>query len=50
MINSEITEKITTRFGKEIIATDESYGMLSITVSHEAYHGVITFLRDDQAP
>jgi NADH-quinone oxidoreductase subunit C len=48
MTNQEITGMIKLRFGKEILATDESSDMLTITVNHPVIHDVIRFLRDDK--
>ena len=45
--NEIIKEKLTAQFGEQILAWEESYGMLGVTVQKDANLKVLTFLHDD---
>jgi NADH-quinone oxidoreductase subunit C len=42
-----IIEKLTAQFGDKLIAWEESYGMLAVTVKNDFNLKVLTFLNDD---
>jgi NADH-quinone oxidoreductase subunit C len=42
-----IKEKLTAQFGDKLIAWEESYGMLAVTVQNDFNLKVLTFLNDD---
>jgi NADH-quinone oxidoreductase subunit C len=42
-----IIEKLTAQFGDKLIAWEESYGMLAVTVQNDFNLKVLTFLNDD---
>ena len=42
-----IIEKLTAQFGDKLIACEESYGMLAVTVQNDFNLKVLTFLNDD---
>ncbi len=45
--NTYILEKLQQHFGADVLASEESYGMLSVTFNKERNVDVIKFLRDD---
>ncbi len=47
LAHEKITEKLTTKFGSDILQIEEPYKMLTITVSREKIVEIVEFLKED---